>query len=245
MNKKYILGLVLIVGLLALPGVSAQGHPGGTMPAPTSNTGVNGCNTCHAITTFCKTCHAFPTFTTEVVANPTTVTAGTPTPVTFTVYGSNNIVGRKAVLSGSTVTLTGVASGIGTTSSDGTTAISVNASSQGAITATATATGFNSGTTTVTANAAQTTGSASVTFVVTDKVTGKPVHDAKVSMDGVNKETNDNGIAIFTKVSLKTHYYKVYEEHHAKFKGSIKVTGNMQVPVKLVPLVHKEERRGH
>ena len=149
-------------------------------------------------------------------------------------------------MNGATVALSGAGvSTSGTSNAAGIAAINVNPTIAGSIDATASLTGFNSATTTVTATAAQTTGSASVTFVVTDKVTGKPVHDAKISMDGVTKKTNDNGIAIFTKVSLRKHSYTVSEEHHTKFKGSIKVTGNMQVPVILVPIVHKEERRVH
>jgi hypothetical protein len=56
------------------------------------------------------------------------------------------------VVSGAFVTLSGAATGSGTTGSDGNTIIKVNAGSAGTITATASRTGYASGTTTVTAN---------------------------------------------------------------------------------------------
>jgi len=85
-----------------------------------------------------------------VSASPTSVTAGTPTNVNFTVINQTSLV----PINGATVTLTGVATGSGTTSGDGKATISVNAGSAGTITATASMTGYTSNTTTVTANPA-------------------------------------------------------------------------------------------
>ena len=85
-----------------------------------------------------------------VSASPTSVTAGTPTNVNFTVINQTSLV----PINGATVTLTGVATGSGTTGGDGKATISVNASSAGTITATASMTGYTSNTTTVTANPA-------------------------------------------------------------------------------------------
>ena len=88
--------------------------------------------------------HQSPALT--VSASPTTVTAGTPTNVKFTVKNQSS----GLVVSGATVTLTGVATGSGTSGADGIATISVNAGSGGTITATASKTGYTSGTTTVT-----------------------------------------------------------------------------------------------
>jgi hypothetical protein len=85
-----------------------------------------------------------------ITANQTNVTAGTPTFVNFMVRNQSS----GLAVSGATVTLTGVATGTGTTGAGGNTTISVNASSAGIITAAASMTGYTSNTTTVTANPA-------------------------------------------------------------------------------------------
>ena len=88
----------------------------------------------------------YPADTTPVLSistSPTLVTAGIATGVVFTVTSSGTAV------VGATVTLTGVASGTGTTISGGVITISVNATGAGTITATASKTGYTNGTTTV------------------------------------------------------------------------------------------------
>ncbi len=71
-----------------------------------------------------------------ISASPTTVTAGIPTDVTFTVTSDS------AKISGATVTLSGSATGSGTTDANGTAVISVNATEAGTITATASKAGY-------------------------------------------------------------------------------------------------------
>jgi hypothetical protein len=93
---------------------------------------------------------------------------------------------------------------------------------------------------TITVTAAQTPGSFLVTFVLTDKVTGKAVHDAKVSMDGIQKETNRYGTAVFNTVSLGNHNYKIMTDHYKKIERTIKVNKNMDVSVQLVPVDDKK-----
>jgi len=85
-----------------------------------------------------------------ISASPTTVTAGIPTDVTFTV------ISDSAAVSDALVTLSGSATGSGTTDANGTAVISVNATGAGTITATASKTGYTDGTTSLTANAAET-----------------------------------------------------------------------------------------
>ena len=155
MNNKLKIGLLfLVVALIAAPGVSAQGHPGGTMPAPTSNTGVQGCNNCHPVVTFCKSCHVFPTFSLAVVANPTTVAAGTLTSEDITVSGSNNVKSKSTPVSGATVTLTGPGvSTSGATDAAGIYTTNVNPTASGTINANATMTGFNSADASITVTA--------------------------------------------------------------------------------------------
>ena len=88
-----------------------------------------------------------------ISASPKSVIAGTPANVNFTVKNQTS----GLVVSGATVTLTGVATGSGITGTDGNATISVNAGSPGTITATASKTGYTSNTTTVTANPAAVT----------------------------------------------------------------------------------------
>jgi alpha-tubulin suppressor-like RCC1 family protein len=82
----------------------------------------------------------------SVTVTPSTLTAGTTTLVTFTVTSK-----MGAVVSGAAVTLTGAASGSGTTNANGAVTLTVNTANAGTITATASKTGFISGSTTITA----------------------------------------------------------------------------------------------
>lgn len=82
----------------------------------------------------------------SISATPTTVMVGTPTDVTFTVTNGTTPV------EGADITLTGSATGSGTTNSTGNAVISVNATSKGTITATATKEGYTGDTTTLTAD---------------------------------------------------------------------------------------------
>ena len=81
----------------------------------------------------------------SISADPTTVTMGVPTDVTFTVTNSS------VPVEGAAITLTGKATGSGTTDANGTAVISLNATGKGTITATASKEGFTSATTTLTA----------------------------------------------------------------------------------------------
>jgi hypothetical protein len=82
----------------------------------------------------------------SISASSSAITVGTPTNVTFTVTSSGSAI------SGATVSLSGTASGGGTTDINGNATISVNASSAGSINATASLTGYTNGSTTVTAS---------------------------------------------------------------------------------------------
>ena len=82
-----------------------------------------------------------------------------------------------------------------------------------------------------------------VTFIVTDNVTGKPIKDAKVSIDGVKKETNRSGMVVFKKVSPGNHSYKIKAKHYGKIKGSIEVDANMTISVKLTPKKEKHDEK--
>ncbi|MCL4436828.1 MAG: Ig-like domain-containing protein [Thaumarchaeota archaeon] len=84
-------------------------------------------------------------------------------------------------------------------------------------------------------------GTAQVTFIVINNQTGKPVHEAKVTLDGVTKETNRTGQVTFNNVSLGNHTYKVVPEDddedddcgHHQVNGTINVTGNTVIQVQL------------
>jgi len=96
----------------------------------------------------------------SISANTTTVTVGVPTDVTFTV--TNNSV----PVDGAAITLSGIVTGSGTTDTNGTVVISVNATDEGTITATASKEGFTSASTTLTAEPEITGESSSVSMSV-------------------------------------------------------------------------------
>lgn len=73
-----------------------------------------------------------------------------------------------------------------------------------------------------------------MTFAVTDSVTGKPVQGAVVYLNGLHIRTNYTGIAVFSNVALGTYNYKVSKDDYLTASGSISVTGNIKVLVKLV-----------
>ncbi len=124
----------------------------------------------------------------SLATSPTSVTAGIPTYVMFTVMSGSNVVSE------STVTLTGVATGNGITNQNGQVILQVNSTGTGTITASATKNGFSGTSTTLTALGQPTLGvsaspsnitngvAAYVTFTVTSG--GSAVSGATVSVSG-------------------------------------------------------------
>ena len=96
----------------------------------------------------------------SISADPTTVTVGVPTDVTFTV--TNNSVPVEGV----PITLSGHATGSGTTGASGAVVISVNATGEGTIISTASKEGFTSASTTLTAESEHEGVSSSVSMSV-------------------------------------------------------------------------------
>lgn len=182
--------------------------------------------------------------TTNVVSNA----ASDNTPPVITVTGTNPVninVGDTYVDAGATATdnvdkvVTVVTSGTVNTAIAGTYTLTYNAKDVAGNTAIPK-------TRTINVNAASdntppSTRKFSVTFIVTDLVTGKPVHDAKISMEGVTKETNRFGIAVFYKVSSENHKYQIKAEHYLKIEETINVIENMKKSVKLTPVLENEE----
>ena len=101
-----------------------------------------------------------PTPALSLSASPTTVTVGVPTDVTFTVTNSS------APVESAYITLSGSATGSGTTDASGTVVISVNATSEGTITATAIKESYIGATTTLTAESENEGVSSSVSLSV-------------------------------------------------------------------------------
>jgi uncharacterized protein YjdB len=105
------------------------------------------------------------------------------------------------------------------------------------------ANGSVNGTATVTVTSSTRSKYYIVTFIVTDSVTGKPIKDAKVSIDGANKETDRSGIVVFKHVSSGKQTYKINAEHYTNIKGSIEVGSNLTISVKLVPIKEKDDKK--
>jgi len=166
------------------------------------------------------------------VRNSTTLTVNAPAPVLTSVTisplnqaitaGNNLQFTAIPNVAGATLTWTssnpsaGTISNLGlftsTATNSGTTTINVTATI-GAVTV------RNSTTLTVNAPA---TGKFSVTFIVTDSITGKPIRDAKVSLSKDIK-TNNEGIAIFTNVAPRTYEYKIEKDGYREIQSKITV----------------------
>ena len=84
--------------------------------------------------------------------------------------------------------------------------------------------------------------SAMVTFIVTN-TKGKPVEDAKVSMNGITRETNDDGKVVFLNVVPGVYSYKVSRNGYTAVTGNVSATGITKVPVELVKTEKKHERQ--
>jgi len=154
--KKISIGLMfLILALVVVPGASAFDTfvPGATNPAHRTAAAAGCAGACHDMPVFCAGCHGNPTFVLSISATPISVTAGTGTPVTFTVrnLGTPGSLLPGPLVNGSLVSLSGAATGTGTTDSTGKVTISVNAAA-GTVIATATKIGLTSGTTNLAVN---------------------------------------------------------------------------------------------
>jgi len=131
----------------------------------------------------------------SISANPITVTVGTPIDVTFTVTNGTTPV------EGADITLTGCATGAGTTCAAGTAVISVDATSAGTITATASKQGYTSAYMTITAQEEEVNGYKGDKPLITyrhDTVTGDlyfshgdSFYSGKIYPDGTYTVTHD------------------------------------------------------
>jgi hypothetical protein len=127
-----------------------------------------------------------------------------------------------------TITWTSSNTAVGTIDESG----KLTALAEGTTTITA-ASGSVSGTATVTVTAIPPTEKFSVTFIVTDSKTRKPIHDAEVSMDSVTIVTNDLGIAVFADVAFGDHEYNVDGDKYLETTGSVSVEGDTTENVSL------------
>ncbi len=129
-------------------------------------------------------------------------------------------------------------------------------------------TALAAGTSTITASSSSVSGTASVTvtapatstppsseqtfrvtFVIVDAETGKPVHEARVTLDGVTKETKHGGQVTFKHVKPGNHTYTVVAEEgeededgqYQQSSGIINISGSTAVQVKLTPIEEHED----
>jgi len=74
-----------------------------------------------------------------------------------------------------------------------------------------------------------------VTFVVTDSITGLEIQGTSVVMDGIKTNTGVTGTAVFTNVASGDHKYTVSKTRYKRLTGVVSATGYTTVSVKLVP----------
>lgn len=76
---------------------------------------------------------------------------------------------------------------------------------------------------------------ANLTFMVTDSTTDLPVQNATVSIDKIKNKTDMTGRAVFTNIAPGNHRYTVNKRGFKRAADVINVTGDMTIPVRLVP----------
>ena len=257
MNKRVTIGLLLLITvvLVGIPGAEAQFEYASDLQAVY---GVSACTTCHnpdfSRNTYGQLFNAQPHSRTNSAQNqaalraigaPPGVTPPDTTPPVITVNGANPVninVGATYVDAGATATdnvdrvVTVVTSGAVNTAVAGAYTLTYNAKDTA---------GNAAIPKTRTVNVAATTPPSgrtySVTFNVTNSITGKPIHDAKVLMDGITKKTNDYGKVKFTYVVSGIHSYKVSKEDYLTITGSIDVNKDTKVSVKLVKVNDEDD----
>lgn len=74
-----------------------------------------------------------------------------------------------------------------------------------------------------------------LTIMVTDSTTDLPVQDATVAIDKIKNKTDMTGRAVFTNIAPGSHRYTANKKGFKRTAGMINVTGEMTVPVRLVP----------
>jgi len=75
---------------------------------------------------------------------------------------------------------------------------------------------------------------ATVTFVVTDSITGQAIQGTSVVMDEIKINTDATGTALFTNVAFGDHKYTVSKTRYKRLTGVVSATGDTTVSVKLV-----------
>lgn len=76
--------------------------------------------------------------------------------------------------------------------------------------------------------------SATVTYVVTDSITGLVIQGTSVVMDGIKINTDATGTAVFTNVAFGYHNYTVSKTKYKRLTGVVNATGYTMVSIKLV-----------
>lgn len=263
MNKKITIGILLLTAtaLIGVPGVLAL--PGYVGPLQTLYGSSLSCGTCHVNPSGGGTLTAYGTSFSKQANHGTDPTAAltaigappgvTPPPVltkiTVSPATASVVVGGTQTFTAATldqngkpitatVTWTSSNTAVGTIDSTG----KFTAKAVGTTTITAASGSVNgTATATVTAVTPPLPGkTVTITFVVIDSETLKPVKEAVVSMDGVKKVTGKTGKVTFASVTTGNHRYTVAGEDYSPVSGQISVAGNTEVSVKLVP-VHEDE----
>ncbi|MEI8342499.1 MAG: hypothetical protein WCH43_13320, partial [Verrucomicrobiota bacterium] len=78
-----------------------------------------------------------------------------------------------------------------------------------------------------------------VTFVVTDSLTGQTISHASVKIDGKRKAGNEHGALEIQKIALGTHQYVASAKKYLPATASFNVTGSTTVSIQLAPVPPK------
>ena len=78
-----------------------------------------------------------------------------------------------------------------------------------------------------------------ITFIVTDDLSGDPVEDALVDLDGLQQYTDISGETVFTEYLSGTYNYSITKGEYYEQSGSVEVIGDdVTVNISLVPILY-------
>lgn len=78
-----------------------------------------------------------------------------------------------------------------------------------------------------------------ITFIVTDEITGNPVENAQVNLEGLLKSTDEFGLALFTNYDPGTYVYEVTHPDYYESAGEVEVIdADLEQAVVMAPVLY-------